>query len=97
MAYYLNSERVRDIQARYAVALNAVAAAEYREVFELPGLNDWGSDMSHSEWLDGFSTIDYPVPAGPPTLDNWLMGPSVMYPDGYSEHPPDLAPLHRWS
>lgn len=80
MAYYLNSERVRDIQARYAVALNAVAAAEYREVFELPGPEDWGGDLTHAEWLDGFSTVDHAEPLGPEPRENWVFGPEA--------HPP---------
>jgi hypothetical protein len=81
MTYYLNSERVRDIRARYGVALRVVDGVEYREVFELPGPEDWGGDMTHAEWLDGFSTIDYPVPAGPQTYESWLLGPTVMYPE----------------
>lgn len=74
---YLRSERVRDIERRYAVALNAVAAAEYREVFELPGPEDWGGDMTPNEWLDGFSTIDYYEALGPEPYENWVFGPEA--------------------
>lgn len=59
--------RVQDMRARYAVALRAVQAAEYRDVFEHPAANEWGGDMTPAEWLDGFSTIDYRRPAGPIT------------------------------
>jgi hypothetical protein len=37
--------------------------------------------MTHAEWLDGFSTIDYPVPAGPQTYESWLLGPTVLHPE----------------
>ena len=59
------SDRVTDIRNRYRVALTVVHAAEYRDVFNLPAPGEWGGDMTLAEWLDGFSTIDYPMPAGP--------------------------------
>lgn len=63
---YKYGPRVQEMRDRYAVALRAVHAAEYRDVFEQPPADEYGGDMTPAEWLDGFSTIDYAYPAGPP-------------------------------
>jgi hypothetical protein len=76
----LHSERVNDIYRRYAVAYTAIHAAEYREIHDLPAPDEWGGDLTHAEWLDGFNTIDYKEPLGPETFVSWVLGPTEANP-----------------